>query len=290
MDLVSIVIPTYNRENTILKAIQSVLNQTYKNIEVIVVDDCSTDNTEQKVLNIKDNRVKFYKLRSNQGACAARNEGILHAKGKYIAFQDSDDIWHNNKLEIQLRELQNTGANCLFCDFNKYLDNTTNVKTFPKNCKEGFLSYEELLIRSVVSTQCLIVKKDCLKNIKFDTKMPRLQDWDLILELSKSFSVYHLKTVLVDVYMQNDSISKKSDKGIIALNRLFEKNKEAIINNNVIYVNYLNNMAFFKLRKGDNPIEEYRKILRLKFTFKTWLYYILCKLNILVPVYKWIKK
>ena len=114
MDLISVIIPTYNRENKIIDAVRSVLEQTYINIEVIVIDDGSTDDTYLMLDKIEDKRLK-YVYQENSGACVARNRGIKEAKGKYIAFHDSDDIWHKDKLEKQIRVLEKTNADIVFC-------------------------------------------------------------------------------------------------------------------------------------------------------------------------------
>ena len=90
--IISIIIPTFNREKSIAKSIQSVLNQTFNNIEIIIIDDCSSDNTENVIKLIKDKRIKYLKLNQTKGASYARNIGIMLAKGKFISFQDSDDI------------------------------------------------------------------------------------------------------------------------------------------------------------------------------------------------------
>ena len=113
-DLVSVIIPTYNRAHLIKRSAESVLNQTYTNLELIIVDDGSTDDTEEVVKTLNDNRVTYIK-QPNQGACAARNNGIDHAKGEFIAFQDSDDVWHEDKLEKQIKCLKETGADFCFC-------------------------------------------------------------------------------------------------------------------------------------------------------------------------------
>lgn len=107
-ELVSVIIPTYNRANLILQAVKSVLNQTYKNFEIIIVDDGSSDNTEDVINVIHDNRIRYIKHAINKGASAARNTGIREAKGKYIAFQDSDDHWLPDKLEKQVKRIENT--------------------------------------------------------------------------------------------------------------------------------------------------------------------------------------
>ena len=94
---VSVIIPTYNRANLIGRSIQSVLGQTYRDFEVIIIDDNSTDNTGEVVRSFRDPRIIYIKLSSNSGVSAARNQGIQMAKGTYIAFQDSDDEWFPHK-------------------------------------------------------------------------------------------------------------------------------------------------------------------------------------------------
>ena len=96
--MVSVIIPSYNREKTIKRAVESGLNQTYKDIEVIVVDDCSSDKTIEILTSIKDKRFSYYKLDKNSGACVARNLGIEKVKGDYIFLHDSDDEWLPDKL------------------------------------------------------------------------------------------------------------------------------------------------------------------------------------------------
>ena len=103
---VSVIIPTYNREATLKRAVESVLNQTYTDFELIIVDDGSTDNTRQLVENIHDDRITYYYVKINSGAAAARNYGIERAEGEYIAFQDSDDYWHSDKLEKQMKVME----------------------------------------------------------------------------------------------------------------------------------------------------------------------------------------
>ena len=104
---ISIIIPTYNREKLIIKSINSILNQSYHNIEVILIDDGSTDNTRKVISQIKDRRFRYIKLRKNKGASIARNIGIKKAFGNYISFQDSDDILHSDKLEKQINNFRN---------------------------------------------------------------------------------------------------------------------------------------------------------------------------------------
>ena len=112
---ISIIIPTYNRGYTILKSIKSVLNQTYKNFEILIIDDGSNDNTKDLILNLEDSRIKYIKLKNNKGASFARNIGIQKASGKYISFLDSDDIYRQDKLEKQYTNLIMNNADFDFC-------------------------------------------------------------------------------------------------------------------------------------------------------------------------------
>lgn len=290
MELISVIIPTYNREKLIERSINSVLNQTYKNIELIVVDDFSSDNTEKVVKKYTDERLHYIKLEKNSGACVARNVGIENAKGEYIAFQDSDDVWHDNKLEIQLEYMKKNNAEVSFCNMMRYKINEKEPKEIPQDCPEGVIKYETLLKKSVVSTQCLMAKKSCFDNIKFDINLPRLQDWDIILELSKKYKIYHINTALVDIYIQKDSISSHPERGKIALDILKQKNLEYIEKNSEVNFKWLIYMGNYKLDNHENPANEYAEALKIKFKMNLYIKYILAKFNILIPIYKKMKK
>lgn len=227
-ELISVVIPTYNRENTIEKCLESVLNQTYSNIEVIVVDDCSKDNTIEVVKKIKDKRIKLYKLEKNSGACFARNYGVEKSRGKYIAFQDSDDIWIKNKLEKQYNYLLNTDADMVFCGMNRYTKNNTYVQYFPScgfNNKKNGLFQE--LYENRISTQCILIKKEITDRIKFDNSIRRYQDWDYAIRISMNCKMRYLNEALVESEIQENSISKVVVK-LKALTVIYNKYKNLI--------------------------------------------------------------
>jgi glycosyltransferase involved in cell wall biosynthesis len=285
VDLVSVIIPSYNREKTIKRAVDSVLNQTYKNIEITVVDDCSTDGTLNILKKICDDRLTVVKLPHNSGACVARNEGIRMAKGKYIAFQDSDDFWHENKLEIQINSMKRNNALVSFCNFNKYYDNGKYVGIFPSAVSDGFITYTQLLFESIASTQCIVVDRKCLEEIKFDTTLPRLQDWDFTLELAKKYKIYHIDTCLVDVFIQKNSISKYPQKGIDALLIIKKKNKSSIENNIPIRHRWNVYMGNYVLETKKNPELFYKNALGDLFTVNIFIKYILCKMKLLIPIY-----
>lgn len=211
---ISVIIPTYNRESLITRSIKSVLNQTYTNIEVIVVDDCSTDNTEKVIKKIRDKRLKYIKLEENRGACHARNVGIENATGDYIAFQDSDDVFHKNKLEKQLNNLIKNNSDFDFCKLNIFVHNIKwhlPDKEQDKILNEDTFLYE-LCKGNFISTQTILAKKEVFNDIKFDERLPRFQDYDLVLRVANKFKISYTKQSLVDVYRQNDSISTSHEK------------------------------------------------------------------------------
>lgn len=218
-DLVSVIIPTYNREKIIIKSVQSVLNQTYSNLEVIVVDDGSTDNTQLELKKIKDPRLKII-YQNNKGACAARNNGIKNSNGKYIAFNDSDDIWLKNKLEKQMQVMQVKHPDIIFCKINMKNSNGEFVK-MDGNYKEGFLHP----ISSVmgISTQTLLFKKEVLMKNKFDETFPRYQEFELLLRLIPNHSIYCVDMGLVNKNVSNDSISVNHTSLVRAINLILNK-------------------------------------------------------------------
>ena len=276
--LVSVVIPTYNRSRTICASVNSVLNQTYKNIELIVVDDCSTDDTIGILEKINDKRLKFIRHPKNKGQNAARNTGIKASIGEYIAHHDSDDIWHLNKLEVQIKKLKDVNTDVLCCqtavndeDTHKYLYNHPNDELV----KEGFVSYKQLLKYNCTTSQTIIGKAECFKDILFDENQPRFTDWALSLDLVKRYKLYYQNAVLVDVYQQKDSITKNPQKGVIGMEMLFEKHKDAILSDPAIVESFFKKKASFVCKAGKNPTEEMGIILKYRRTPANLLKYLL---------------
>ena len=142
---ISVIIPTYNRGNIIINSIKSALNQTFKNLEIIVVDDGSTDNTKEKLAQIKDERLKYIKLEKNTGGSNARNIGIKNATGQFISFQDSDDILYPEKLEKQMKNLINKNSHFDFCKINVILNSSYSYNIIEKI--KNFIIINLLMVR-----------------------------------------------------------------------------------------------------------------------------------------------
>lgn len=117
--LVSIIMPSWNTERFIAETIQSVIDQTYINWELLIVDDCSTDNTDAVVASFKDDRIKYFKNEKNSGAAVTRNKAMREAQGEWIAFLDSDDLWVPEKLEHQIKFMKKNGYNLSFTEYEK---------------------------------------------------------------------------------------------------------------------------------------------------------------------------
>lgn len=215
--MISVIIPTYNRAATIRKSIDSVLNQTYADIEVIIVDDGSSDNTDEIVQKIQDDRLKYLKHKTNLGACAARNTGIEAAKGEYIAFQDSGDIWHKDKLMKQLNIMKSVDADIVFCNKQKLGQESKGEFLY----KEGFINTKENVFG--IGTPTIVGKAAIFKGMPFDERLPRLQDFELMLRIRETrYTIYYLSEILVDYSCSDDGISVSPIKLLQACQLLLE--------------------------------------------------------------------
>lgn len=251
--LVSVIIPVYNRENTILRSLNSVLMQTYHNIEVIIVDDCSTDSTVQLIETCMDDRVELVRLPSNCGANTARNRGIEHASGLFIAFQDSDDEWMANKLEKQVRYMLETGVSASYCPYFLYGYKKCNIIP-PEYLNHDYCEFniENTLKKcNVIGTPTLILKKEVFSVIgMFDEEMERLQDYELVIRLSKKYKIGYIDEPLVKAYRSPKSIT--SDNKVLADTyiKLLERHINFLDFDSLVY-NYLESCYFFENSSAD---------------------------------------
>lgn len=212
--LVSIIMPAYNAEKYISESIESVLAQTYKNWELIIVDDCSRDSTRQIINGYmqKDSRVKFIFLKQNSGAAVARNVAIENAKGRYIAFLDSDDLWKKEKLKKQLDFMQKGSYAFSFTSY-QYLKQTDNEKLRVINIPKS-LTYEQSLKNTIIG--CLTVIVDRKKTGDFRMPLVRAgQDhltWWMLMK--RGFKAYGLQENLAEYRRVEGSISHNRFKAI----------------------------------------------------------------------------
>jgi len=255
---ISVVITTYNRENLVVRALKSVLIQTFKDFEVLVVDDGSTDNTRQVIQEIqKEDKRVVYVYQENKGWPSALNTGLSNAQGRYIAFLDSDDEWLPEKLEKQvkvLEELKNVGlVSCcafrIFPDGTKKLYKTPYLGIFKKT--KWKLFWEKW---GIITLSTVMIRKEVVERIGFfDEKIKAGADVDFYLRCIKEFDFYFIDEPLVNYYEFAQSLSKTQfwEKWIPEYEYILEKYKENFEKCKKAKSRFLRTLATCYLLKGD---------------------------------------
>lgn len=220
-DLISVVIPSYNRREKLMASVESVLAQSYANLELIVVDDASTDGTAELFEAFHDPRLVFLRYEENRGACYARNYGAARSHGAYLAFQDSDDLWHKDKLEKQLAFLAQTGADLVFCGMNRISENGSRFY-YPVHPFHPGQALPEMLAENRAGTQTMLMRRPVWEELRFDESFRRYQDWDFSIRAAARFPLSYLPEALVDSAVGSDSISAAVNS-YPALVHLYEK-------------------------------------------------------------------
>jgi glycosyltransferase involved in cell wall biosynthesis len=234
MPKISIIIPTYNSSLFLKRTVKSVLSQTFTDWELLMVDDCSTDNTAELIEEFtkQDSRIKLYKTPQNSGGPAtAKNIGINNAQGEYVAFLDHDDEWLPEKLKKQL-ELFETSKNeklgLVSCYINIRDNNTKKIISkhrtlYKENTLSMLLQYNFLVTSSCVMTKLEILKKVGL----FDTDFKVSDDWDMWLRIIKSrYELDFIPECLVDYFVHENNLSSNKEREVEEFKLLFNKNNE----------------------------------------------------------------
>lgn len=243
---ISVIIPVYNSEKTIIKCIDSAIHQTYPIHEIIIIDDGSTDNTNLIILDyIKNNYIKNIHLYNqvNSGPSSARNFGINKSNGDWIAFLDSDDIWLVDKIEIQI----------LYSI--KYPDiSLISTQLYPfknkKNKEFQYISFRQLLIKNTIYTSTVLVKKDVISKYEFDVSQKYSEDYKVWLQIAYSYKIGLINEGKV-IYAEDEDLHKQK-----SLSRnLFEMEKGELSNYIFLYkkkyINFIDSLvvSFFSLIK-----------------------------------------
>lgn len=243
-ELVTVIMPTYNRAEKIMHSIKSVLNQTYEKFELLIIDDFSEDNTKQLIEEIMrvDDRVHYFVNQRRKGPAGARNTGIINSEGKYLSFLDSDDIWYSNHLEncIQYMKMQQVKMSCALWEEKKqgkinriddasFYEQLNSVLKETENCvcKYGIVFYKYFLENSLVySFYCyhintIVIEKEILKNIGFfNEKLMTSEDVDFVFRL-----LAHQPFILIKEYHfvycdGDDNLYSYIDRAAISINEL----------------------------------------------------------------------
>lgn len=236
MPKVSVIIPAFNSKKYLPAAIESIFNQTYQNFEIIVVDDGSTDNTRQVIDRYMRSPVTShqtpvnirYIYQKNQGPAVARNRGIQEAQGEYIAFLDSDDVWKPQKLEKQIKFLEEN-RDCAFVytdayEFNKYGVTKTSKLAGEDRHKMSGMIFERLILGCVIFLSTVVVRKSVLNQCGvFDPNLYIVEYWELWLRIAKKFKIMFLDEILAGYRKESHNISNNFEVGLKSRHEVIER-------------------------------------------------------------------
>ncbi|WP_172300488.1 glycosyltransferase family 2 protein [Pseudoruegeria sp. HB172150] len=236
---VSVILPVYNREASLADSMRSVLDQSYRDLELIVVDDASTVDLRPIVEGIGDLRVRYIKLEKNGGASVARNAGLAAATGKYIAFQDSDDLWLPNKLQTQVDLLESLPEDVGVVVHSKVLYGSgpdgsygvgkVSMRPPPADImKPGEDQVRKYLTGNRISLQNTLFKRDCYPDpVWFDSVTRSNADWAFSSSLAQHTKIVEYPDPVVMAFSSPDGISKLKRAKAIGLIRIVKRNREA---------------------------------------------------------------
>ncbi|UVI39560.1 glycosyltransferase family 2 protein [Qipengyuania spongiae] len=224
--LVTVIVPTFNRVSTLLPSVESVLSQTYRNFELLVVDDGSTDGTPSLIREIEDSRVRLVQLPQNRGPSAARNRGIAEARGSLIAFLDSDDLWFEDKLAGQVDLFRQSSARVGMA--------ITGVETVYRDGERrvdvpeiGSSVFTQLLMRNVLhgGGSSAMIRREVFDTVGgFDTRLPAAEDYDLWIRIARFFEIDCVPRPLIRYH---DAADTTGEAGSLRVSRNYAKNRKA---------------------------------------------------------------
>lgn len=237
-DLVSIITPAYNAAEYISETIESVLEQTYPNWEMLIINDCSKDNTAEIVQSyaIKDNRIKLINLNKNGGVAAARNTAIQNARGRYIAFLDSDDLWKKEKLKKQLGFMQQNGYLFTFTAYKHFKNDKENAQNMVEIPKK--LNYKQALKGNQIGCLTVMLDRNQIQNVEFSKQ--KHEDYILWLNILRSGIIaYGLNDSLALYRIGNSkSISNNKLKSAIWTWNVYRNNQKLSLLDSFYYMFY----------------------------------------------------
>jgi len=259
---ISVIIPTYNRANLIRRSIMSVLEQTYSNLELIIVDDGSTDDTKSVIEEIGDSRIRYFYI-ENHGAAYAMNYGVSKAKAEIIAIQDSDDYWEKTKLEEQMKYwCDNPDYKMIYCPF--YVETNNECGRHPSDSEEnvcGELFYP-LLVRNTIGTPTMVIDKNCFNEVGgFDKEFRSIYDWEFVIRFAKRYKIGYVNKVLVRAnYVGDDRLSANRSAFYKARLKIVATYKDELINSGLFDSVVL---GIFKKAEAQGVLDEVKNALML---------------------------
>jgi glycosyltransferase involved in cell wall biosynthesis len=225
---VSVILPTYNRARVLRPAVESVLGQTMGDLELIVVDDGSSDDTAAVLDRIDDARLRVVRLDGNRGASYARNRGAEAAAGALLAFIDSDDTWQPDKLARQVEALETAGPGvdmCVCSLVNRRGEQIIHVR-YRDETLDGETATRRLASGAGMGTPCWLVRRETFAAAGgFDEALPRMQDYELALRIAGRSSLRLMSAVLVEARVGDDSLSASADRYADAIDAIAARHR-----------------------------------------------------------------
>ena len=273
---ISVIIPTYNRKKYIKRAIDSVIRQSYKPFEIIVIDDGSTDGTYELIKKSYSSSQISLEKQINNGVSSARNKGVKLANGDWIAFLDSDDEWFENKLELQVREIKKSKT-FMICHTNEiWIRNGIRVNQMKKHQKYGGFIFEKCLDMCRISPSSVMIHRRIFDEIGlFDEDLIICEDYDLWLRISSKYPVLYLDSMLIKKFGGHEDQLSKNINGI---EQFRIQSLEKILKNLPLKHSYFNaakNMVLKKLRIYRSGLIKRNKIKENAFIEKKIHYWTL---------------
>ncbi len=235
MPIVSVIIPTHNRAELLRTAISSVINQTFKDWEVIIVDDHSTDHTRSVFESIVDERIRYLRNKGKNGPSIARNLGITVARGEYIAFLDDDDEWLPHKLEKQVAIIDACPKKVGGIYSNRLMINRMTGEIYSdepgtETLKGNLLP--QLVIKNPIHTSTLMIRKSCLDQVGlFDETMRYMEDRDLWIRLAMKWDFEYIEVPLIKAYLHgNEHLSRNLEGQIQGREQILQRYKDLFKN------------------------------------------------------------
>lgn len=243
--LVSIIIPTYNRVNLLKRAVHSVLTQTYRNFELIIIDDHSQDSTRDYIRNLNHPKILYYRNPENKGSQYSRNLGLQFAKGEFIAYLDDDDFWFKQKLLLQIQYYfsnQNfSSIGLVYSGYMVYKDGVAMGSIYPKY--EGNLS-KKILKQNFIGSPTPIFKKDCIADSgNFDEHLPTCQDWDMWARIAQHWQIIGVNCILSGYSLHGAQKSLQITKVLRGRILFLKKHSKMILPERKIYADHLLKIA-----------------------------------------------
>lgn len=232
---VSVILPTYNRADILGRSISSVLDQTFHDLELIVVDDASTDNTKEVVESFEDNRIHYITHNINKGAASAMNTGINDSNGCFVSIQNSDDFWLPEKIENEVNAFARSDSK-IGVVYSKLCQVQNNrrvyVPGFKVKKKEGNI-HDELLNGNFI-TGLSLIRKECFEKVGlYDENLPGLEDWELYIRISKYYDFRYIDKTLIIAELSQDSLSVKPSIFINSTKMILKKHNKKFKENSI---------------------------------------------------------